>query len=64
MASLPHRGTRAASQCLMRAVETYGSVKSILLKLDLRQEQSALVRERLNTVRQRLWSGPMKADSR
>ena len=49
----------AASRCLTKAVDTYGSVKNILPKLDLQPQQAELVRERLDLVRQRLWSGPV-----
>ena len=52
---------RATAECLIKAVETYGSVKSILPKVGLKPEQVALVQERLDTVRRRLWTGPMKS---
>ena len=59
-----NRNEQAAATCLMRAVETYGSVKSILPKLGLNPDHVALVQERLDAVRRRLWTGPMKsADS-
>lgn len=48
---------QAAARCLMRAVETYGSVKSILPKLGLKPEQVTLVQQRLDSVRRRLWTG-------
>jgi hypothetical protein len=51
----------AAARCLMRAVETYGSVKSILPKVGLKSEQIELVQERLDVVRRRLWTGPMRS---
>ncbi|HEY6922409.1 MAG TPA: hypothetical protein VI653_02990 [Steroidobacteraceae bacterium] len=51
----------AAAQCMTKAVETYGSVKSLLPKLGLLPAQTALVQERLDTVRRRLWTGPMKS---
>lgn len=50
----------AASTFLMRAVDTYGQVKTLLPKLDLEKEQKDLVREGMETVRQRLWPDPMK----
>ncbi len=55
-----NRDKAAATQCLMRAVDTYGSVKGLLPKLGLLPEQVALVHERLETVRRRLWTGPLK----
>lgn len=55
-----NRDERTAATCMMRAVETYGSVKSILSKVGLKPEQLALVQERLETIRRRLWTGPKK----
>ncbi len=44
----------AATNCLMRAIDTYGSVKDLLPKLDLQPEQVRLVSERLSVVREKL----------
>jgi|KBSMisStaDraftv2_1062788.scaffolds.fasta_scaffold515979_2 hypothetical protein len=49
-----------ATASLMRAVDTYGGVKSLLPELSLLPEQVALVQERLDTVRRHLWTGPVK----
>lgn len=54
------RDKSAATLCLTRAVDTYGSVKGLLPKLTLLPEQVALVHERLEAVRRRLWTGPVK----
>jgi hypothetical protein len=57
--AMTNRDKEAATRCLMSAVDTYGSVKSLLPKLGLSAEHVAAIHERLEVVRQRLWTGPM-----
>lgn len=58
--AMTNRNKEAAAPCLMRAVDTYGRVKSLLPKLDLRSELVALVHERLEVVRRLIWTGPIR----
>lgn len=52
--AMTNRNKTAAKACLRRAVDNYGSVKSLLPRLDLRSELVILVRERLEVVRRLL----------
>jgi hypothetical protein len=52
------RDPDASLNVLMKAVDTYSSVKNLLPKLDLAPDQIDFLQARLNEVRQRLWPGP------